>query len=138
MPQGKQLGSSILLIVGSLKATLSMQTYPFEIEYYRTENDRKPFKDWLESLRDVRGRAKVRVRLDRARLGNLGDRKQVGNGVWEMRIDYGPGYRVYYGMEGNRLILLLLGGDKGTQQKDIDLATGYWRDHQERKSQCDT
>jgi len=54
-----------------------MQTYRYEIEYYRTEKDQKPFKDWLESLRDVKARAKVRVRLDRARLGNPGDRKQV-------------------------------------------------------------
>lgn len=114
-----------------------MQTYRYEIEYYRTEKDRKPFRDWLESLRDVRARAKVRVRLDRARLGNLGDRKHVGNGVFEMRIDYGPGYRIYFGLEGERLILLLLGGDKSTQQKDIDLATAYWRDHQERKLRCD-
>lgn len=115
-----------------------MRTYRYEIEYYRTEKGRKPFKDWLESLRDVRARAKVRVRLDRARLGNFGDRKQVGNGVWEIRIHHGPGYRVYFGLEGNRLVLLLLGGDKSTQQKDIDLATEYWRDHQERKRRCDT
>lgn len=114
-----------------------MRTYPCEIEYYRTETGQKPFKGWLDGLRDTKARAKVRVRLDRARLGNLGDRKQVGNGVWEMRIDYGPGYRVYFGLDGNRVILLLLGGDKSTQQKDIDLATGYWKDHQERKRRCD-
>jgi putative addiction module killer protein len=114
-----------------------MQIYLYEIEYYRTRTGRKPFKDWLENLVDIKARAKVRVRLDRARLGNLGDRKHVGNGIWEMRIDYGPGYRVYFGIEGKRLILLLLGGDKSTQQKNIDLATGYWRDHQERKQQCD-
>jgi putative addiction module killer protein len=114
-----------------------MQTYPYEIEYYRTERDQKPFKDWLEDLRDVKARAKVRVRLDRARLGNLGDRKQIGNGVWEMRIEYGPGYRVYFGLEGNRVILLLLGGDKSTQQKDIEQATTYWIDYQERKRRCD-
>ena len=113
-----------------------MQTYRYEIDYYRTEGGRKPFKDWLEGLRDVRARAKVRVRLDRARLGNLGDRKHVGNGVWEMRIDHGPGYRVYYGIEGDSLILLLLGGDKDTQQRDISLAVGHWQDHQERKGRC--
>jgi putative addiction module killer protein len=114
-----------------------MQTYRYDIEYYRTETGQKPFKDWLENLGDIRIRAKVRVRMDRARLGNLGDRKHVGSGVWEMRIDYGPGYRLYFGVEENRLILLLLGADKSTQQKDIDLATGYWRDHQERKQKCD-
>lgn len=115
-----------------------MQTFPYEIEYYRTESGRKPFKEWLEGLRDVRARAKVRVRLDRARLGNLGDCKPVGNGISELRIDYGPGYRVYFGLEGDRLVLLLLGGDKGSQERDISLAKDYWRDHQERKPRCDT
>ena len=114
-----------------------MRTYPYEIEYYLTERDQKPFKDWLDGLRDVKARAKVRVRLDRARLGNLGDRKELGNGVWEMRIDHGPGYRVYFGLEGNRVILLLLGGDKSTQQSYIALAKRYWRDHQQRTMQCD-
>jgi putative addiction module killer protein len=63
--------------------------------------------------------------LDRARLGNLGDNRSVGEGVHEFRIAYGPGYRVYFGLEGNRLILLLLGGDKSTQQKDIARAKEY-------------
>jgi putative addiction module killer protein len=114
-----------------------MQLFPYEIEYYQAESGRKPFKEWLDNLRDVKARARVRVRLDRARLGNLGDRKQVGNGVWEMWIDYGPGYRVYFGLEGKRLVLLLLGGSKSTQQKDIESATRYWLDHQERKRQCE-
>lgn len=114
-----------------------MQTFPYEIEYYRTEDGRRPFREWLDSLRDVKARAKVRVRLDRARLGNLGDRKSVGDGVWEMRIDHGPGYRVYFGLENNRLVLLLLGGDKATQQRDIEKAMDYWRDHRERKRPCD-
>ncbi|OGR34025.1 MAG: addiction module protein [Desulfuromonadales bacterium GWC2_61_20] len=109
-----------------------MQTFPFTIDYYVTESDRIPFKDWLEGLRDVSGRAKIRVRLDRARLGNLGDHCTVGEGVSELRIDYGPGYRVYYGLDGDRLILLLLGGDKASQEKDIARAKGLWRDHQRR------
>lgn len=74
---------------------MTVQTYPFEIEYYKTADGNNPFKDWLEGLRDVNGRARIRVRLDRARLGNLGDHKQLEKGVWELRIDYGPGYRVY-------------------------------------------
>jgi putative addiction module killer protein len=109
-----------------------MQTFPYEIDYYSTESGGKPFKEWLEDLRDVQGRARIRVRLDRARLGNLGDNRSVGEGVHEFRITYGPGYRVYFGLEGNRLILLLLGGDKSTQQKDIARAKEYWRDHQRR------
>jgi putative addiction module killer protein len=111
-----------------------MQTYPYEIDYYVTDSGRKPFKDWLEELRDVTARARIRVRLDRARLGNLGDNRSVGEGVHELRIDYGPGYRIYFAIEGNRLILLLLGGDKSTQGKDIAKAKELWRDHQERRS----
>lgn len=109
-----------------------MQAFPYEVEYYETEDGRKPFREWLLGLRDVNARARVRIRLDRARLGNLGDRKPVGHGVEEMRIDYGTGYRVYFAIEGNRLILLLLGGDKSTQGRDIKRAQHYWRDHQER------
>ena len=67
--------------------------------------------------------------------GNLGDVKSVGNGVWEARIDYGPGYRLYYAQAGRRLILLLIGGDKRTQQSDIAKAQGYWNNWQtQRKS----
>lgn len=109
-----------------------MQTFPHELEYFVTEAGKKPFKEWLEGLRDVAGRAKIRVRLDRVRLGNLGDNRSVGEGVLELRVDYGPGYCVYFAIEGNRLILLLLGGDKSSQEKDIAKAKEYWRDHQRR------
>ena len=112
---------------------MAVRAYPHAIEYYVTEGGDKPFKKWLERLRDVRARAKVRVRLDRARLGNLGDHRPVGDGVTEMRIDYGPGYRVYFVMEGKRLILLLLGGEKGTQERDIAKAKEYWQDHRRRR-----
>jgi putative addiction module killer protein len=110
-----------------------MPIFPFEIEYYTTREGRKPFKGWLESLKDVRGRAKIRVRLDRARLGSFGDNRSVGEGVQELRVDYGPGYRIYFAVEGKRLLLLLLGGDKSRQQRDIETAKGYWQDYQERK-----
>jgi putative addiction module killer protein len=110
-----------------------MQTFPYEIEYFITEAGRKPFREWLEGLKDVSGRAKIRVRLDRARLGNLGDNRSVGEGVHELRIDYGPGYRVYFALDGNRLILLLLGGDKSSQERDITTAKKYWLDHQRRR-----
>ena len=109
-----------------------MQTYPYEIDYYVADTGKKPFKDWLEGLKDLSGRAKIRVRLDRARLGNLGDNRSVGEGVLELRIDYGPGYRVYFAIDGNRLILLLLGGDKSSQERDVAKAKVYWRDHQRR------
>ncbi|MEI6208024.1 MAG: type II toxin-antitoxin system RelE/ParE family toxin [Desulfuromonadales bacterium] len=110
-----------------------MQVFPLEIEYYISANGDRPFKEWLEGLRDINGRAKIRVRLDRARLGNLGDHKHLEQGVWELRIDYGPGYRVYFGKDGNRIILLLVGGDKSTQRRDIETAAAYLHDHEERQ-----
>lgn len=111
---------------------MTVQTFPYDIDYYKTAESKAPFKEWLEALRDVNGRAKIRVRLDRARLGNLGDHKLVDEGVWELRIDSGPGYRVYFAKEGNRLVLLLIGGDKGTQKRDIAQARGYLQDHRRR------
>ena len=80
------------------------------------------FKSWFEDLRDVRARARIQARIDRLSLGNAGDVKPVGSGVSEMRIDYGPGYRVYFVRRGEDLIVLLAGGDKDTQARDIALA----------------
>ena len=110
-----------------------MPIFPFEIEYYITEDGRKPFKIWLEGLKDISGRAKIRVRLDRARLGNLGDSRSIGEGVHELRVDYGPGYRIYFAIQDRCLLLLLSGGDKSHQRRDIATAKGYWQDHKERK-----
>ncbi len=70
------------------------------------------------------------MRLDRAARGNFGDRKSVGGGVLELRFDFGPGYRVYFGEDGASVILLLIGGDKSTQTKDIETAKRYWNDYQ--------
>ena len=77
------------------------------------------FKTWFDDLRDLRARARVQARIDRLSLGNPGDVRPVGSGVSELRIDYGPGYRVYYVKRGENLIVLLAGGDKDTQAKDI-------------------
>jgi len=77
------------------------------------------FAKWLDGLRDLRARARVQVRIQRLATGNPGDVKPIGEGVSELRIDYGPGYRVYFTRRGNRLILLLAGGDKATQARDI-------------------
>lgn len=101
-----------------------METYPYTIEYYLTAANSAPFKEWLDGLDSVT-RAKIRIRLDRVRLGNLGKNRHVGEGVYELKIDYGPGYRVYYAMNGRTVVLLLLGGDKATQEKDISLAKAH-------------
>lgn len=81
------------------------------------------FIKWFKRLRDADARARINVRIRRISLaGNFGDAKPVGDGVFELRIDYGPGYRVYYSQRGSEIILLLIGGDESSQQKDIDKA----------------
>ncbi|NET61232.1 MAG: type II toxin-antitoxin system RelE/ParE family toxin [Symploca sp. SIO2E6] len=80
------------------------------------------FVKWLDSLRDLQARTRVLVRIERLVAGNPGDVKPVGEGVSELRINYGPGYRVYYKQQGQTIIVLLAGGDKGTQTKDIQIA----------------
>ena len=86
------------------------------------------FSKWLVELRDIRARARIQARIDRLELGNVGDAKPVGEGVSEMRIDYGPGYRVYFSLRGSELIILLAGGDKSSQSKDIRKAMSLARD----------
>ena len=85
------------------------------IEIRKTEN----FAKWIDGLTDIRARARILVRIERLASGNPGDVRAVGEGVSELRIDYGPGYRVYYKKQGRKLIILLAGGDKRTQSKDI-------------------
>jgi len=109
-----------------------MESFSHTIAYYLTETGKKPFKDWLDGLKDVTARAKIRVRLDRVRLGLFGDHRFVGEGVYELKVNHGPGYRVYYACDGDNVILLLLGGDKSRQEKDIAQAKTYWQDHQRR------
>jgi putative addiction module killer protein len=91
-----------------------------------------PFNDWLEALKDRKARAVVRTRINRVRLGNLGDCKSVGEGVNELRIKFGAGYRVYFAQEGDNIIILLSGGDKSSQDKDIKQAKKYWQDYKRR------
>jgi len=93
---------------------------------------REPFSEWLASLRDRKVRAKIRVRLDRVSIGIWGDCHGVGEGVQELRINYGPGYRVYFAQEGVTVVLLLCGGDKSTQTRDIETAKRYWNDYRRR------
>lgn len=82
----------------------------------------REFDDWFDALKDKVGKAKIKARIDRAELGNFGDSKPVGNGVSEMRIHFGPGYRVYFFQRGLEIVILLAGGDKSTQSKDIKTA----------------
>ena len=111
-----------------------MEFFPYTISYYLSKTGGKPFKVWFDGLKDVTARQKVRIRLDRVRLGNLGKNRAVGQGVYELKISYGPGYRVYYAVEKKRIVLLLMGGDKTLQRKDIALARKYWQDHKRRRN----
>ena len=102
---------------------------PIEIRIYRGRRPRAPFSEWLASLRDKRTVGVIQARLNRRRLGNFGDCRSVGAGVHELRIDFGPGYRVYFGREGQSLVILLCAGSKKTQWKEIEAAKEYWRDY---------
>ncbi|MEA5510820.1 type II toxin-antitoxin system RelE/ParE family toxin [Crocosphaera sp. UHCC 0190] len=109
-----------------------MEVQPKEIQLYLTRKGISPFEEWLNSLNDQKAILKIDHRLRRVRLGNLGDYKSVGDGVFELRIDYGSGYRIYFSQLGTTIILLLCGGDKSTQKKDINQAKNYWKDYAKR------
>lgn len=103
-----------------------------ELRFYRTKKGKEPFTNWIESLKDVMARAHIRNRLNRVVHGNYGDYKPVGDGVYELRIHYGPGYRVYFTEQEKTFILLLIGGSKRTQDHDIKKAKNYWNEFKER------
>ena len=107
----------------------------FDLRDYQMADGRDPFKEWLANLADRQARARVAVRVQRMAAGNFGDHKPLSDGVWELRIDHGPGYRVYYAQAGRRVLLLLIGGDKRRQQADIETAVRYWQDWQRRNAQ---
>jgi putative addiction module killer protein len=101
------------------------------LEYLDADGD-SPYRAWFESL-NAQAAAKVTVALMRIELGNLSNVKGVGAGVQEFRIDFGPGYRIYFGKDGDRLVILLAGGTKSRQQKDIATAQKRWADYKRRK-----
>jgi len=92
------------------------------------------YADWINNFRDAKVKAKIIMRVDRMELGLFGDSEPVGDGLSELRIHFGAGYRVYYGKEGQQIYLLLCGGDKSSQKKDIKKAKAYWMDHKRRKN----
>lgn len=103
-----------------------------DVREYLTAAGKNPYREWLDTL-DVTLRARVQARVLRFSTGNLGDHKSVGGGVWEARVVFGPGYRIYFAKDGLRLVLLLLGGDKSTQSADIARAQESWKAYQEGK-----
>jgi putative addiction module killer protein len=101
------------------------------LQEYITLAGHNPFAEWLRSIRDKTTRARIRTRLSRLRLGNFGDARSVGEGVYELRLDFGPGYRVYYGLADETVVLLLGGGEKRSQPRDIQEAKQHWQEFQD-------
>lgn len=104
----------------------------YKIKIYQTDNGKRPFSQWLNDLKDKLAKAKIRLRLDRLERGNFGQCKPVGEGIFELKIDFGPGFRMYFGIVGAKCVLLLCAGTKGTQKSDIQNAKAYFRDYHSR------
>jgi putative addiction module killer protein len=107
--------------------------WPVEILEYLDRNGRSPYAEWFESLSAPAG-AKVAVAITRLAQGNFSNVKGVGGGIYECRVNVGPGFRIYFGKDGERLVILLAGGTKKRQQKDIEDAMARWQDYKKRKS----
>ena len=98
------------------------------IRNYITPSGAIPFEEWMSGLKDPVTRYRIKTRLDRVEKGNYGDHRSVGDGVWELKFDFGSGYRLYFVEEGDVSVILLCGGDKSTQTKDIKTAKMYWQE----------
>ncbi len=107
------------------------------VREFLTPRGRSPYREWFSSL-DVAERGRVQARMLRFELGNFGDHRLVGKGVWEARLMFGPGYRVYFARQGDSIVVLLAGGDKKTQASDIALAQEYWFDYLKGSSSAET
>jgi putative addiction module killer protein len=108
-----------------------VQVKPKKLVEYKDKNGKSPFKLWLNELQNQKAQVIIDARLTRVRLGNLGHCRAVGGGVLELKIDFGPGYRIYFGQDGESLVVLLVGGDKKSQASDIKKAKLYWLDYKE-------
>lgn len=106
-----------------------MEIRPRKLVKYVVESGRCPFDDWLDDLSDKRTQAIVATRLNRLVQGNFGLCRRLDGNIWELKIDFGPGFRVYFAEDGETIVVLLCGGDKSTQTKDIQKAQDYWKDY---------
>lgn len=105
-----------------------------DIIIYQDNRGREPVTTWLESFKDKTIARRIRNRIENLSLGLAGDSKSLGAGLFELRFQFGPGYRLYYAKDGEKIIVLLCGGDKGTQKKDIEKARGFYEDYKEKNS----
>lgn len=103
-------------------------TTPKTLIVYVDEYGNEPYVDWIDNLRDKMARKRIQSRLRRLETGLYGDCEPVGGGVFELRLFFGPGYRVYFGEDGDNIVVLLCGGDKSTQKQDIEAAKVYWKE----------
>lgn len=106
---------------------------PFTIKYYKDSRGKSPFLEWFENLRDHIGRAKIKVHIDRLERGNFGNCRSLGNGLHELKVNFGPGYRVYFGLVAQEVVVILCGGSKQTQSRDIEKAKECWIFLKEKK-----
>lgn len=107
---------------------MANEARPRTVVFYMTEEGREPFTEWRDSLA-ISFQVRVAQRLQRVQLGNFGDHKSVGGAVWELRLPFGKGYRIYYAEDGDDIVVLLCAGDKSRQRKDIKQAKLYWYDY---------
>ena len=105
-----------------------------ELQFYRTPNGHEPFVEWFNAIRDARTRTRIQRRLVRLEGGNFGDCHVIGDGVFELRLHFGAGYRIYFSQTDNIRVLVLCGGDKSTQSRDIERAKNYWLEYKETRS----
>jgi putative addiction module killer protein len=108
---------------------------PKVVTIYEQSDGSRPFEEWFDNLRDRRAQTRVDARIARLAVGNPGDFKSLGEGLYELRIDYGPGYRLYFAFSGRQIVLLLCGGDKKSQSSDIATARSYLNDHEQKEVQ---
>ena len=106
-----------------------MKVRPRKLVLYETSDGKCPWLEWFDGLKDRKSQAAIDARLLRLQRGNLGDCKAIGAGVSELRVHLGPGYRIYLGQDGDTLVVLLCGGTKRSQRRDIDRAIAYWNDY---------
>ena len=110
-----------------------MEPIPRNIVYLELDDGKSPFREWFENLKDKKAQITVDARLARVRDGNFGDHKSVGDGVFELRISLGKGLRIYYGLDGDTLVIVLCAGDKGSQRRDIGKAKELWSKYLDEK-----
>ena len=112
-----------------------MEVIPRHVRNYVTPEGREPYEEWVNSYRNRKTRAIIRERVNRLHLGNFGDYKRLTADLYELRIHYGPGYRVYFGMVDRVIVILLCGGSKKTQRRDIERAKEYWEELRRRTNE---